>query len=62
MDDNNSKSLDKAEFTKALQDFRIDVTSAEAVQIFNAFDSDRNGEISYDEFIRGVRGPINEFR
>ena len=30
--------------------------------MFDAFDGDRSGEISYDEFIRGVRGPMNEFR
>lgn len=62
MDDNRSLTLDKAEFKKAIGDFRIDVTPEEAGKMFDAFDNDRSGEISYDEFIRGVRGPMNAFR
>jgi Ca2+-binding EF-hand superfamily protein len=30
--------------------------------MFDAFDRDRSGTVSYDEFIRGVRGPMNPFR
>lgn len=62
MDDNRSLTLDKAEFKKAISDFRVDVNAEEAGKMFDAFDRDRSGEISYDEFIRGVRGPLNQFR
>ena len=30
--------------------------------VFNAFDRDGSGAIDYDEFVRGVRGPMNNFR
>mmetsp|Transcript_19436 Transcript_19436/g.18553 ORF Transcript_19436/g.18553 Transcript_19436/m.18553 type:complete len:179 (+) Transcript_19436:154-690(+) len=62
MDDNRSMTLDKAEFNKAMKDFRVDLKPAEVNQLFEEFDSDRSGEISYDEFVRGVRGPMNKFR
>lgn len=62
MDDDNSKSLDIYEFTKAIKDFRINVPEADLQLLFNAFDRDRNGTVDYDEFVRGVRGPMNAFR
>lgn len=30
--------------------------------MFGAFDRDGSGTIDYDEFVRGVRGPMNKFR
>lgn len=30
--------------------------------MFSAFDRDSSGSIDYDEFVRGVRGPMNAFR
>jgi Ca2+-binding EF-hand superfamily protein len=30
--------------------------------VFGSFDRDGSGEIDYDEFVRGVRGPMNSFR
>lgn len=62
MDDNRSLTLDKNEFKKAIADFRVDVTPEEAGKMFDAFDKDKGGEISYDEFVRGVRGPMANFR
>lgn len=32
------------------------------VKLFNLFDKDRKGEISYKEFIRAIRGELNDFR
>ena len=62
MDDNNSLSLDVEEFTKACRDFRIDIPEREFGRLFSAFDRDGSGEVSYDEFLRAVRGPMNQFR
>lgn len=61
-DDNNSKSLDKEEFKKAMHDFRIGLTDPQVVTAFKIFDRDGNGEISYDEFLRSIRGEMNDFR
>lgn len=62
MDDNNSKSLDRAEFAKAIRDFKIDVPDEHIAIVFNAFDINRDGSIDYDEFLRIIRGDLNPFR
>jgi Ca2+-binding EF-hand superfamily protein len=62
MDDNNSRSLDRYEFTKAMSDFNLGFTEGEIQKLFSYFDFDRSGLIEYDEFIRAIRGPMNSFR
>lgn len=62
MDDNNSGTIDIAEFKKAMRDFKVDLTEQEIKSVFSTFDRDCSGEIDYDEFVRGVRGPMNTFR
>ena len=61
-DDNNSKSLDKEEFKKAMHDFRIGLSDKQVVTAFGIFDRDGSGEISYDEFLRTIRGEMNSTR
>lgn len=58
MDDDNSKSLDRNEFKKAVNDFRIDVPAEHVDVMFNAFDINRDGTIDYDEFLRIIRGDL----
>jgi len=62
MDDNNSKSLDKYEFIKAMQDFAVGLSEGEIAKLFTFFDYDRSGLIEYDEFVRAIRGPMNPLR
>lgn len=62
MDDDNSKNLDKAEFNKAMQDFALGFTLQQCSALFDYFDVDRSGSIDYDEFIRAIRGPMNNTR
>lgn len=62
MDDDNSKSLEFHEFSKALRDFHIELSEHEGEALFNYIDSNRSGKVDYEEFIRAVRGPMNEFR
>ena len=62
MDDDNSKSLDADEFAKALRDYRISQDPMEIQAIFDTFDPDGNGQINYDEFLRGVMGDMNQRR
>lgn len=42
------------EFKKVLKDYRMKVEEGEAEILFKHFDSDKSGEIDYDEFLRGV--------
>lgn len=61
-DDNNSKTLDVYEFKKAMNDFRIGMNDKQITQVFKVFDRDGSGEITYDEFLRTIRGEMNQFR
>ena len=58
MEDDNSKSLDKYEFKKAIKDFKIEIPDDFIDTIFNAFDLNRDGTIDYDEFLRIIRGDL----
>ena len=62
MDDNNSRSLDKYEFTKAMTDYMLGFTEGEIQKLFVFFDADRSGVIEFDEFVRAIRGPMNPNR
>jgi len=45
-----------------MHDFRIGLSDNQVVTAFRIFDRDGNGEISYDEFLRSIRGDMNAFR
>lgn len=62
MDDNHSMSLDKYEFNKAMQDYMLGFSEGEISRLFTFFDYDRSGLVEYDEFLRTIRGPMNQFR
>ena len=62
MDDDNSKSLNKYEFSKAMNDFMLGFNQGQISALFEYFDVDSNGTISYDEFLRSIRGPMNMAR
>ena len=62
MDDDNSKELDMQEFTKALRDYRVEISNGDIQALFRYIDRNRSGAIDYDEFLRAVRGPMNGFR
>jgi Ca2+-binding EF-hand superfamily protein len=38
------------------------LSPSEFERIFKYFDKNNDGKISYDEFLRGVRGPLNARR
>jgi calcyphosin len=58
MDDDNSKSLNREEFKKAMRDFKVELPDEHLVIVFNAFDLNRDGTIDYDEFLRIIRGDL----
>eukprot|EP00595_Chromulina_sp_UTEXLB2642_P000916 CAMPEP_0196761750 /NCGR_PEP_ID=MMETSP1095-20130614/1052_1 /TAXON_ID=96789 ORGANISM="Chromulina nebulosa, Strain UTEXLB2642" /NCGR_SAMPLE_ID=MMETSP1095 /ASSEMBLY_ACC=CAM_ASM_000446 /LENGTH=528 /DNA_ID=CAMNT_0042111681 /DNA_START=8 /DNA_END=1594 /DNA_ORIENTATION=- len=62
IDDDNSNSIDLAEFTKAISEHAFYWTHAQIKSVFDKFDTDKSGTISYDEFLIGVRGELNERR
>ena len=62
MDENNSKTLDYDEFSKALNEFKINLSTDECICLFNKFDKNGNGIVEYDEFVSQIRGPMNQKR
>ncbi|RHY28591.1 hypothetical protein DYB32_005858 [Aphanomyces invadans] len=62
MDDDNSRTLDLGEFTKAIREHALNLSKAEVADLFAFFDDDRSGQISYDEFLVGIRGELNDRR
>ena len=62
MDDNGSGTLDIHEFRKGIRDFQIGIEGQDVDNLFKAFDLNNNGDIDYDEFVRAVVGPMNQFR
>jgi Ca2+-binding EF-hand superfamily protein len=61
-DDNNSRSLDFYEFTKAMKEQMLGLSEQDIKALFDTFDRNRDGSIDYDEFIRILQGPMNNFR
>jgi|TARA_B110000305_G_C19124580_1_gene485960 Ca2+-binding EF-hand superfamily protein len=58
MDVDKSKSLDFEEFRKAVIFIGCDLDYEGTKLLFEDFDANRNGSISLDEFILGVRGKM----
>lgn len=62
MDSDGSGRLDLREFKRALDDYRVGVSEEEAQTLFHIFDRNRDGTISFEEFIGTVIGDLSEFR
>jgi len=62
MDNNGNKKLDIEEFTQALNTYGIFAKVVEIQALMKSFDVDCDGNISYEEFIRGLRAPLTERR
>ena len=54
--------MDYDEFSKALNEFKINLTNDERICLFNKFDKNGNGIIEYDELVNQIRGPMNQKR
>ena len=62
MDDNGDKTLDLGEFGKGMKELKMGLNDSEVRMLFTHFDGDGGGSISFDEFINGVRDPLNKKR
>lgn len=62
MDDDGSKTISLYEFTKACRDFKVGVNEENVPTLFEAFDTNRDGTLNYDEFLMAIRGELNDFR
>ena len=62
MDDDRSKSLSRYEFEKACREYKMEISSDDIGLLFQAFDTNRDGTIQYDEFLRVIRGDLSDYR
>lgn len=62
IDRNRNKSVDPAEFKYAMRDYGIPISEDEVAAIVKHFDTNRDGKISFDEFLRAIRGDMNDRR
>ena len=62
MDDSGNGSLSMSEFKKAMQECALTLKDDELSQLFKHFDKDSSGDIDFEEFLGGVRGPMNPRR
>lgn len=62
MDRNRNNSLEPMEFKYAMRDFGVELSEVEVTQILKYFDTNRDGKLSFDEFLRAIRGELNERR
>ena len=62
LDNNGNRQIDMNEFYWGIKDFGISLTQDEAHKVLSSFDRDRNGTVNFDEFLRALRGDLNQFR
>lgn len=57
-DSNGDKRLDKGEFTDLCNEIGIRVSPADVNALFERFDVDHSGQMTYEEFLVAVRPPL----
>jgi len=62
MDNNGNKKLDQSEFAEALASYGLFPKVVEIQALMKFYDVDGDGNITYEEFIRGLREPLTERR
>lgn len=62
MDRNRNGSLDPVEFKYAMRDYGVELSEIEITQIVKNFDTNKDGKLSFDEFIRAMRGDLSARR
>jgi Ca2+-binding EF-hand superfamily protein len=62
MDKDRSGHLNLEEMNRAMHDYRISTNPKEIQAIFDIFDIDHSGHLTYNEFLRVIVGEMNDFR
>ena len=62
LDNNGNRQIDINELYWGLKDFGISLSEDEAGSVLSAFDRDRSGTVNLDEFLRAIKGDLNQFR
>jgi Ca2+-binding EF-hand superfamily protein len=66
LDSDGTQSLSRAELElgldKFMRGFGVHLSKAEVDELFKLFDADHSGSITYDEFLKGIRGTMGPER
>ena len=62
IDENGNKTIDFSEFCKGVKNAGLKVPPEALEELFQSFDYDNSGSISYDEFMVKILGEMNERR
>ena len=62
IDENGNKTIDFSEFSKGVKNAGLKVPPEALEELFQSFDYDNSGSISYDEFMVKILGEMNERR
>ena len=62
LDNDGGMKLDLKEFQDGLIDYGFSITDEQAKLLLTKFDTNKDGSIDFDEFLRCLRGEINKFR
>lgn len=57
-----SGALDREEFKKAINDYKLEMDERDLDNLFKIFDKDADNKIDYQEFMETILGKMNEFR
>ena len=55
MDDDKNRKLSLEEFRKGVEEYGLSFSKAEIEELFRRMDTDRDGSIDYEEFVRKLR-------
>lgn len=62
LDDNRNRQLDANELMWGLKDFDIHLSEEQVATLISHFDRDGSNTVSFDEFLRALRGDLNASR
>ena len=62
LDENNEQELDIKMFKQICEEFEFGLSPEEIEELFISFDKEERGMVNYDDFIRILRGELNEKR
>ena len=60
MDDNKNRKLDLDEFRKGVNEYGLNYSRDEIMELFSLFDKDKSGQIDFDEFLERLRVMLKE--
>ena len=61
LDDNGNHQISEFEFRNGLLDFGFALTEEQSKAMIKFFDKNNDGQVHFDEFVRFMRGEINDF-